>query len=276
MIRILVAAFCFAWLSPAQSANATHDNAPHARSKQHGQSTPMRDLKADRWLDVAGFGEVAIYKPTGANRGLVLFASGDGGWNLGVLEMAHRAASMGFWVAGFDTPRFLKNLDNDGAACSDADGQLANLAADLVQQLQLPATTRPVLIGYSSGATVVYAALAADAGQYFGGGISLAFCPDLRIRKPFCPGQGGLTQQRQKQAPFDYVFDKHESVAVPWRILQGEVDQVCDPTFAPQFARGQKDAEAIALPKVGHGFGVPGHWMPQYVRSLEDLIDPSH
>ena len=142
-------------------------------------------------------------------------------------------------------------------------------------ELHLPLDTRPIVIGYSSGATIVYAALAADAGQRLGGGVSLGFCPDLLIKKPFCAGHGGLTQQKQKQAPFGYVFDKRETVDAPWRILQGESDQVCDPKFAPDFAHGQKDSKAVMLPKVGHGFGVPKNWMAQYRESLVELVDAS-
>ena len=259
--------------APLGSAGHPQATRPHVKTKAHEHAAPVHDPQAQRWIDVAGFGEVAIYKPAGTSRGLALFASGDGGWNRGVLDMAHRAAALGFWVAGFSTPKFLKGLDSGDAACSDADGLLAKLGADLVRQLQLPLDTRPVLIGYSSGATVVYAALAADAGQHFGGGISLGFCPDLLVTKPFCAGRGGLTQQKQKSAPFGYVFDKHDTVDVPWRIVQGEIDQVCEPKFAPEFAAGQKDAKAVMLPHVGHGFGVPKNWMPQYVQTVKDLLD---
>ena len=192
-----------------------------------------------RYVNIAGFGEVAVYKPAGESRGLALFASGDGGWNLGVLDMAHEAAALGYWVAGFSTPQFLKALDADEAECSDADGLLAKLGDALVRELGLPLDTRPIVIGYSSGATIVYAALAADAGHKLGGGISLGFCPDLLIKKPFCAGRGGLTQQKQQIAPFGYVFDKRETVKAPWRILQGEADQVCDPKFAPEFAKAR-------------------------------------
>lgn len=243
-----------------------------AKTKAH-KAPPPRDPQVDRWINVGGFGEVAVYKPTVAARGLALFASGDGGWNLGVTDMAHQAAALGYWVAGFSTPQFLKGLDAGDAVCSDADGLLAKLGTDFVRQLNLPLDTRPIIIGYSSGATVVYAALAADAGQRFDGGASLGFCPDLLIKKPFCAGQGGLTQQKQKQAPFGYVFDKLDTVDAAWRILQGESDQVCDPKFAPEFAAGQKDSKAVMLPKVGHGFGVPKNWMPQYVQSLKELLD---
>ena len=161
-----------------------HADKKSTKPKPH--KAPLRDPQVDRWINVAGFGEVAVYKPKVASRGLALFASGDGGWNLGVTDMAHQAAAQGFWVAGFSTPQFLKGLDSTEAACSDADGLLAKLGTDLVRQLNLPLDTRPVIIGYSSGATIAYAALAADAGQRFGGGISLGFCPDLLIRKPFC------------------------------------------------------------------------------------------
>ncbi|MEO6688353.1 MAG: hypothetical protein ABIS07_00540 [Dokdonella sp.] len=243
-----------------------------AKSKPHKATAPVRDPDVERWINVAGFGEIALYKPKVASRGLALFASGDGGWNLGVTDMAHQAAALGYWVAGFSTPQYLKGLDAGAGACSDADGVLAKLGDSLVRELKLPIDTRPVIIGYSSGATVAYTALAADKGTYFGGGMSLGFCPDLLIHRAFCPGRGGLTQHWQQKPP-TWVFDKRETVEVPWRILQGESDQVCDPKFAGEFAEGQKASKAVMLPKVGHGFGVPKNWMPQYVQSVKDLLE---
>jgi len=275
--RWIAAAFSAALsLAPFHAASAAPSVAvpthkPAAKPRKH--APPAHDPLADRYVDIAGFGEVAIYRPRVAAKGLALFASGDGGWNLGVLDMAHEAAAAGFWVAGFSTPKFLKALDEGDAECSDADGLIANAGAALVRTLDLPLDTKPVVIGYSSGATVVYAALAADAGRHLGGGISLGFCPDLLIRKPFCAGTGGLTQHKQQVAPFGYVFDKRETIDARWRILQGEADTVCDPKFAPEFVEGQADAKAVLLPKVGHGFGVPKNWIAQYRESLDELLD---
>jgi dienelactone hydrolase len=249
-------------------AHAAAANAPKAKRAK----PPARDPQVDRWMNIGGFGEVAIYRPKGDSRGLVLFASGDGGWNLGVTEMAHQAAALGYWVAGFSTPQYLKALDDGNGECSDADGTLARLGANLARVLELPLDTRPLIIGYSSGATVAYTTLAADAGKRFDGGISLGFCPDLLIHKPFCRGEGGLTAHWQKHPP-TWVFDKVDTVRARWRILQGEGDEVCDPKFAGEFAAGQRDSKAIMLPKVGHGFGVPKNWMPQYQQSLHDLLD---
>jgi type IV secretory pathway VirJ component len=274
---VFSAVLAFAAVQCASAApTETTSRAHAAAAKPRKHAAPAHDPLADRYVDIAGFGEVAIYRPKIPSKGLALFASGDGGWNLGVLDMAHEAAAAGFWVAGFNTPKFLKALDAGDAECSDADGLIAKLGAALVQTLDLPLDTRPVVIGYSSGATVVYAALAADAGRRLGGGISLGFCPDLLIRKPFCAGKGGLTQQKQQVAPFGYVFDKRETVDARWRILQGESDTVCDPKFAPEFAQGQPDAKAVLLPKVGHGFGVPKNWMAQYRESLDELVDAKH
>ncbi|MEO8672128.1 MAG: hypothetical protein ABI411_12495 [Tahibacter sp.] len=257
--------------SPAfASHGTTHKPAVARSSPRQAHLPPPRDPQATRWLAVDGFGEVAVYAAKGTPRGIALFASGDGGWNLGVLDMAHVAAEHGYWVAGFSTPQFLKLLGTRDGECSDVSGLFAALTHRVAEEFSLPAATKPMLIGYSSGATVVYAALAQDGGARLGGGVSLGFCPDLIIKKPFCSG-AGLTASKQQVAPFGIVFDKVATVRSPWRILQGEADQVCDPKFAADFAAAQPDARAWLLPKVGHGFGVPKNWMAQYHEALRSL-----
>lgn len=161
LVRLFLLAPLLAPYPPAclHAATRQADEAAKPAAPAGGRSKPKapppRDPQVERWIDIAGFGEVALYRPAGAPRGLALFASGDGGWSLGVTDMAHRAVAAGYWVAGFDTPFFLKGLDADQAQCSDADGLLAGLGEDLVHRLDLPLGTRPVLIGYSSGATLV-------------------------------------------------------------------------------------------------------------------------
>jgi type IV secretory pathway VirJ component len=46
------------------------------------------------------FGTVAVYAPASPPRQVVLFVSGDGGWNLGLVDMARRLAALGVWWAG--------------------------------------------------------------------------------------------------------------------------------------------------------------------------------
>ena len=242
------------------------------------KAPPARDPRAYRIVDVAGVGEVTVYAPTAPARGLALFASGDGGWNLGVRDMAHTAADLGYWVAGFSTPAFLKSLENADGACSDASGVLDHVGEKVRREFELPAEWRPVLIGYSSGATVSYAALAQAGDPRFGGAMTLGFCPDLVIHKPFCEG-AGLTADKQTKPPFGIVFNTVAAVPAPWIVLQGDIDQVCNPPATEAFVSQVRGGRVVMLPKVGHGYSVPKNWLPQYRQGLLDLLDaagPAH
>lgn len=222
-------------------------------------------------------GPVTLYAPPSnvPVRGLALFLSGDGGWNLGVLGMARDAADLGLWVAGFSTPKYLHALAAQPAGiCSDAAGTLTALAINLKQQLDLPANLPVLLIGYSSGATTVYAALVQAAPHTFQGGLSLGFGPDIEARHAFCPGSGGLAWQRSPRPPHLPSFLRNTHVSAPWHILQGEIDEDVAPQFATDYVTDVPAAKAWLLPHVGHGFGVPRNWAPQYRIALETLLPP--
>ena len=233
----------------------------------------MHDPKATRIIEYPGIGEVTIYAPQGEARGMALFLSGDGGWNLGVWDMAQTAAELGYWVAGFSTPAYLKTLENSTGECSDAAGLLDHIAAAVKKEMKIPATFRPVLIGYSSGATIGYAALAESGDTRFGGAMTLGFCPDLIIHRQWCEGAGGLTATKMSHAPYWPIFNTVPRVPAPWIVLQGEIDQVCNPPATVAFVEKVKNGKVISLPKVGHGFGVPRNWMPQYRAGLIELRD---
>ena len=234
---------------------------------------PAHDPKAAHIVTVPRLGEVTIYAPPGEPRGIALFASGDGGWNLGVWDMAQTAASLGYVVAGFSTPAFLKAMESDDAAeCSDAAGFLDTIAAAARKQTHLSTKTAPLLIGYSSGATLAYAAVAQANKGHFSGAMTLGFCPDLIIHKPFCRG-AGLTAGKQTKPPYSALFNTVPEAGAPWIVLQGEVDQVCNPPDTIAFVEKVKNGKVVTLPHVGHGYGVPKNWMPQYRQGLIDLRD---
>lgn len=244
----------------------------HAQSGHAHHKAPAHDPKAARVLDIAGFGAVTVHAPPGAARGLALFASGDGGWNRGVWEMAQQAAKLGYWVAGFSTPALLKALDHDSTACSDAAATLADLGDRVRAAMDISARYRPILIGYSSGATLAYAALAQAGDTRFSGALTLGFCPDLIYHKPFCE-DAGLTAVKQRKPPYGYVFNTVPAVPAPWIVLQGAIDKVCNPAATREFVEQVGNGRVINLPHVGHGYGVPRHWMPQFQRGLIDLRD---
>jgi len=270
----------FAADTAATTAAGAHLNKPHTAKSARTKITvpakpkpPGHDPKAARIIDYPGIGEVTIYAPQGEARGMALFLSGDGGWNLGVWDMAQTAAELGYWVAGFSTPAYLKTLEASSGECSDAAGLLDHIANVVKKEMRIPASFRPVLIGYSSGATIGYAALAEAGDTRFGGAMTLGFCPDLIIHKPWCEGAGGLTATKMSHAPYWPIFNTVPRLPAPWIVLQGEVDQVCNPPATVAFVDKVKNGKIVSLPKVGHGFGVPRNWMPQYRAGLIELRD---
>jgi type IV secretory pathway VirJ component len=211
----------------------------------------------------AAFGTVSIYAPPGEPQEVVLFISGDGGWNLGVVSMAERLRDLGALVVGIDIRTFIKSLEA-AKPCGYAPGALEELSRDVQLHRKLPSYRRPILVGYSSGATLVYAALAAAPPETFAGGISLGFCPDLEVHNPPCRMRG-LSFTKAKSIGF--VFEPFAGLQVPWMVLQGEIDQVCPPGATRTFVSATKNARLFSLPKVGHGFSVTRNWDAQFVEA---------
>jgi type IV secretory pathway VirJ component len=256
---------------PVAHPEKVHGSTPARAAHAARHKPPVHDPKAARILDVEGVGAVTVYAPQGTSKGLALFASGDGDWNLGVWDMAQTAASLGYWVAGFSTPALLKSLDSGAGACSDAAAAMEKIGNEVKSAMNLPRDYRPLLIGYSSGATVAYAALAQAGDTRFSGAMTLGFCPDLIYHKPFCEDTG-LTADKQHKPPYGFVFNTVPRVPAPWIVLQGDIDKVCSPPATVSFVDKVKNGKVVSLPHVGHGYGVPRNWMPQYRAGLIELL----
>jgi type IV secretory pathway VirJ component len=113
------------------------------------------------------FGDVTIYKPSGKIESVALFLSGDGGWNLGVVPMARKLTEQNALVIGVNIPKFLNYLDQGDAACTDPSGELLKLVRDVTSSYDVAKDDPPVVIGYSSGATVAYTVLVPGEGRQF-------------------------------------------------------------------------------------------------------------
>ena len=73
-----------------------------------------------------------------------------------------------------------------------------DLSHFIQKTLGLPGYVRPLLIGYSSGATLVSAALVQSPAGTFLGAVSMGICPDLPVSKPFCKGSGLAMEKNPK------------------------------------------------------------------------------
>ena len=222
-------------------------------------------------LEFGRFGKIHIYGDTTSPKEVVLFVSGDGGWNLGVIDMARSLSSLNALVAGIDITHYLAELERSTEPCSYPASDFEMLSKFIQKHYNLSDYIIPILVGYSSGATLVYATLVQAPSTTFKGAISLGFCPDLPLSKPFCPGSGLTFNKLPNGKGLSLLPSKN--LESRWIVLQGDIDQVCHASKTEIFASETKGAEFILLKKVGHGFSVQKNWMPQFKRAFQEISE---
>jgi type IV secretory pathway VirJ component len=216
------------------------------------------------------FGILYLYSNSPHPSQVVLFISGDGGWNLGVVDMAKALADLDALVVGIDITHYLKQTAASKEACTYAAADFEALSKYIQKKHHYPTYMPPVIVGYSSGATLAYAVLAQSPPNTFQGAISLGFCPDLPLSKPLCKGQG--LQWTAGPKGKGYSFLPAPKLPTPWIAFQGTIDKVCDADATQDYVKQIGCAEIVLLPKVGHGFSVEKNWMPQFKNSFAELI----
>ncbi len=229
-----------------------------------------QSVEAQEHVSHGRFADVALYRPASEPKSFVLFLSGDGGWNQGVDGMARALAGEGALVAGVDVPRFLASFAGDGASCANPDGDLENLSHYLQGYTQLPTYFEPLLVGYSSGATLAYAMLAQAPSGTFAGAVSLGFCPGLELIAPPCAGDGLRYQTRPPHRGIDLAATS--TLGGPWWALHGEQDAVCDIATTRAFVAAAPQATLVSLPNVGHGYSVQRNWLPQLLDTYRAAV----
>ena len=245
MTKGLAAFWCALWVTAAARAGASDS------------------LEFDR------FGPVALTRESEHPSNVVLFVSGDGGWNLGVVDMARALASLDALVVGIDIHRYRKALERSAEACSYFAADFEALSQFVQKKLAFPEYRAPVLVGYSSGAALVYATLVQAPPGTFRGALSLGFCPDLPLSRSPCRGHGLAFEAAPGGK--DLRFLPAAELEAPWIAFQGTIDRVCEASRTRAYVRQVRGAEIVLLPKVGHGFSVQRNWLPQLQESFSRL-----
>ncbi len=219
---------------------------------------------------VTTFGTVHLYVPETTIETVCIMISGDAGWKFGVLDFSEHFASKGALVIGVDILEYYKNLKARKEECYHIVADYVTLATDIEKKYNLKEYIEPLLMGYSSGATLVYAILAQARPNTFIGGISLGFCPDVELPKFFCE-LNGLKVQPLKEGK-SYNLDPDSHLGNRWIVLQGKLDDICNYQNTADFIKQSSDAELIALDKVGHGFSKWTDFMPQWDNAFNSLL----
>ena len=231
---------------------------------------PWRLSATEEILSYGRIGTVHLYYRSDRPSRVAIFISGDAGWKLGVIDMSRElAATQDALVIGIDIISYLQKLDAAPDDCSYAVDDFSGLADMVEKRLGYRSYVAPSLVGYSSGATLVYGLMVQAKPDTFVGAVSLGFCPDLQNRKIFCKGEG-LESKKNPKAP-GYLFQIATNLKNPWVALQGTVDKICSPPDTYRFVREVPHGRIVMLPRVGHGFSRPRNWMPQLKAAFKSI-----
>ncbi|WP_411288495.1 AcvB/VirJ family lysyl-phosphatidylglycerol hydrolase [Phenylobacterium sp.] len=212
---------------------------------------------------------MTIYKAAKEPDRFVVFISGDGGWNQGVVDMARRLARMDATVVGVDIRHYLGAAQATKAGTLYPAGDFSSLAQAVQKSLGFKRYHRPVVVGYSSGATLAYGTLVQSPSGIFQGGVGLGFCPDLKTDKPLAAGDGRLSYRTDPKLGF--IYGPSKTLSSRFIALQGRQDLTCLPAATHAFIAQTANAGVIDLPKVGHGYSVAANWAPQFAQAFSWL-----
>lgn len=264
--------FALLLLAAALPAAAASPKTPKAsKTSKAPQAAPAPPAPPGDTLKYGRFGTVTLYHNTPRPKHVVLFLSGDGGWNLGVVDMAKTLAAMDSLVVGIDLPYFEKKMEATKEACHYPAADLELLSKYVQKKLDYPTYVTPVVVGYSSGATLAYAVVVQAPPNTFDGAISMGFCPDLPLKTPLCKGEGLAWGPGPKGKGVSFL--PAAKLEVPWVAFQGLSDQVCFPADVEKYVKQVKGAEIVNLPKVGHGFSKPQNWEPQFRQAFAKIVE---
>ncbi|QNK64211.1 virulence factor [Pedobacter sp. PAMC26386] len=222
-------------------------------------------------LRYGSFGKITIYHPVKKPTAVVLFVSGDGGWKDGVVDMARSLTDQGALVLGIDARNYKKALSKRKTDCYYPAADFEQLSLMIQKKYKFGTYTKPVLVGYSYGATLIYGILAQAPANTFKGALALGFCPDIDAKKPLCKGNG-LTQHVLKPG-ISFWLERTEHLTAPFIVLNGFKDEACPFAATASFLKDMPMAELIDLPKVGHGFAVTAEWLPQFTTAYQKIIN---
>ena len=208
------------------------------------------------------FGKVMLYQKAKVPTAVVLFISGDGGWGLGVINMAKYMAMQGALVLGIDAKTYNQSLSKQNIDCYDVATDFINLSNFIQQKYHFLNHVKPILIGYSYGATLVYGLMAQAKPNTFTGVIALGFCPDIEMKKPLCKGSGIEETVLKKGQSFN--MSRFNGFLDPFIAINGVKDKTCLIQPTRIFLKGLKNVEFIVMKNLGHGFSIADNWLPQF------------
>ncbi len=221
-------------------------------------------------LKYGSFGKIYIYRPATAPDALILFVSGDGGWNQLPENLSRQLAAQNAMVAGINISHYLTSKMAEHQKCYYPAGDFEELSLHLQKKYKFRNYFKPILMGYSSGATLVYGILAQAPANTFKGAIAMGFCPDIATVVPLCTS-ASLRQHPTKPGGPIWMLEPSDKLTAPFIVINGLDDKVCDYQNTVSFMNKVNTGEMIGIPKAGHGMSVEKNYLSHLLGAYEKI-----
>jgi type IV secretory pathway VirJ component len=216
-------------------------------------------------------GTVTVYSGAFHPSQVILFVSGEQGWDQEAANVAHALTAFDAVVVGIDLPHYLTKLAHAEETCSYPGGDFDALSKFVQQRFGFPMYVHPVLVGVGAGAALAYATLAQAPPDMFRGVISLGFCPELVAHKPLCEWNSLRWQSQPSGSRFTLVPGAALSAA--WVAVHGDQDSACTASTVEAFTKEVPHGTFLLVPHVSRDFSSPRAWMPQFRQAFARLLE---
>jgi type IV secretory pathway VirJ component len=139
-------------------------------------------------IDAGRFGQVRVFRPSGAPRGVVFLFSDSTGWSDQWSRVAQSLRAQRAAVIGVDLPSYLANIRKSGDGCHYLVSEIEDFSKRIQHDLGSQEYFSPVLAGLGEGATLAYAALAQAPAATVAGAVVVDPEAVLQTRVALCPG----------------------------------------------------------------------------------------
>lgn len=138
----------------------------------------------------APLGQIAVYRPEGEPRGVVLLMSDRDGWTRSMDQLGEAMARRDLLVAGLSSAALQQAMAQAKRRCANPDYPLIDLSRDVQHAVGVARYRKPLLMGVGTGATLAYAGIAQWPNGGLQGAVSINPVETLKSRKPWCAAPG--------------------------------------------------------------------------------------
>ncbi|MCR6701732.1 MAG: hypothetical protein NVV68_11505 [Dokdonella sp.] len=239
---------------------------PHPAAADATPPVAAGPIRTDTGFAFGRFGALTVIEPAGVPSDVVLYMSGEDGWNAAMTALAEPLAERGALVVGIDYARFAATVDRDGAPCLYLSSDFEDLGRAVQSHYRLASFMPPLLAGVGAGATMAYAILVQQPPGTFAGALSLGFSPTVALDKSLC-GAYAL-RSRPASTPHREALDPTAAPA-PWIVLQsaaagGDV---------AAFVAAVSGARYVASSGAAADYRLQPSWRADYLAAFDALAD---